>query len=109
MARVGGFDVQEPYDLKTGDDFFSDEGRKKLEELENDELLAAEHWGPECRLFSKAPEKPVKLPNGEVIDGPQPVRDANHVMGFPWLSADMKVQLKRSNNGIEGIEKSRSQ
>ena len=97
VARVGGFDVQEPYDLKTGDDFFSDEGRKKLEELENDELLAAEHWGPECRLFSKARGKPVKLPDGQVIDGPQPVRDANHVMGFPWLSADMKVQLRRSN------------
>jgi len=103
---MGGFDVQEPFDYKTGDDFFSDEGRKKLEDLENDELLAAEHWAPECRLFSRARGKPVKLPSGEVIQGPQPVRDAKHVMGFPWLSAEMKVQLRRSNKmALRGLKR----
>ena len=107
VARMGGFDVQEPFDYKTGDDFFSDEGRKKLEDLENDELLAAEHWAPECRLFSRARGKPVKLPSGEVIQGPQPVRDAKHVMGFPWLSAEMKVQLRRSNKmALRGLRRS---
>ena len=106
VARMGGFDVQEPFDYKTGDDFFSDEGRKKLEELENDELLAAEHWAPECRLFSRARGKPVKLPSGEVIQGPQPVRDAKHVMGFRWLSAEMKVQLRRSNKmALRGLKR----
>ena len=106
VARVGGFDVQEPFDFKTGDDFFTDQGREKLERLEKDELLAAEHWAPECRLFSRARGRPVRLPNGDYIDGPQPVRDAKHVMGFPWLSADMKVQLRRSNKmALRGLKR----
>ena len=106
VARIGGFDVQEPFDLKLGHDFFTDEGRKKLEDMENDEFLAAEHWAPECRLFSRARGRPVRLPDGEYIDGPQPVRDAKHVMGFPWLSAEMKVQLRRSNKmALRGLKR----
>ena len=48
----------------------------------------------------------MKLPSGEVIQGPQPVRDAKHVMGFPWLSAEMKVQLRRSNKmALRGLKR----
>ena len=97
VARVGGIEVQEPFDLKCGHDFFSDEGRQHLHTLEEDPHLAAEHWAPECRLFSRARGKPVKLPDGRVVPGPQPVRDEKHVMGFNWLPAHLKIALRKSN------------
>ena len=97
VARVGGIEVQEPFDLKCGHDFFTDAGRTHLQALEEDPHLAAEHWAPECRLFSRARGKPVKLPNGQVIAGPQPVRDERHVMGFNWLPAHLKIALRKSN------------
>lgn len=62
-----------------------------------DPLLIAEHWAPCCKLFSKARGRPITLRSGRVIDGPQPVRDRKHLMGFPWLSSAMKVRLRQSN------------
>jgi hypothetical protein len=97
VAKLGGIEVQQPYDLLTGDNFFSPEGKKKIAELESDPALAAEHWGPECRLFSRARGRPVHLPDGRTIPGPQAVRDAKHVMGFPWVPNQMKIDLRRSN------------
>ena len=41
-----------------GDDFHSQEGKEKLTSLESDPALAAEHWAPECKLFSKARAAP---------------------------------------------------
>lgn len=38
--------------------------------------------------------RPIHLSDGRVIDGPQPVRDGHHLMGFPWVSNQMKVRLK---------------
>ena len=96
VAQVGGVEVQPPFDLLLGSDFFSNEGRENLKALQDDPLLAAEHWAPECKLFSRARGRPI-LPDGKVIKGPQPVRDGSHVMGFPWLSGDMKARLRKSN------------
>ena len=64
VARVGGIEVQPPYDLLRGDDFETPEGKQKLANLESDPALAAEHWAPECKLFSQARGKPVTLPDG---------------------------------------------
>lgn len=109
VAREGGIEVQPPYDLLRGDDFHSQEGKEKLTSLESDPALAAEHWAPECKLFSKARGRPVTLPSGEHIAGPQPVRDAHHVMGFPWVSQQMKIQLRRSNTmALRGLRRGAS-
>ena len=97
VARVGGIEVQEPYDLTWGHDFFSPEGKATLKELETDPSLKAEHWAPDCKLYSRARGRPITLPDGRTIKGPQPVRDEKHVMGFPWLTGDMKARLRRSN------------
>ena len=97
VARSGGVEVQVPFDLLLGSDFFSTEGREKLKGLQEDPLLAAEHWAPECKLFSRARGRPITLPDGRVIKGPQPVRDGAHVMGFSYLGAEMKARLRRSN------------
>lgn len=106
LAKLGGIEVQKPYDVLTGSDMFTDEGREELNALMNDPLLYWEHWAPECKLFSRARGRPIKLPNGKVIQGPQPVRDASHVMGFPWLSGEMKARLRRSNGmALKGLKR----
>ena len=96
VAREG-IEVQPPYDLMQGHDFFTDEGRGSLEELESDPHLGAEHWAPCCKLFSRARGRPVTLPSGEVVPGPQPVRDKNNLYGFRWLNTEMKKRLRHSN------------
>ena len=97
VAKRGGIEVQEPFDWYLGHDFFNQEDKQRLENMENDPLLGAEHWAPECKLMSRARGRPITLASGRVISGPQPVRDAHHIMGFPWLSAEMKARLRRSN------------
>lgn len=97
VGQVGLIEVQPPYDLSLGHNFFSDEGRARLEELEQDPDLFCEHWAPCCKLFSKARGRPIRLDDGELIYGPQAVRDARHPMGFPWLNKEMKQRLRHSN------------
>ena len=106
VARVGGIEVQPPYDLLRGQDYNTPEGKAVLAELEGDPALAAEHWAPECRLFSRARGKPVRLEDGTEMPGPQPVRDAYHVMGFPWVSQQMKIALRKSNSmALRGLKR----
>eukprot|EP00438_Fugacium_kawagutii_P019189 Skav219378 [mRNA] locus=scaffold76:715800:719114:- [translate_table: standard] len=97
VAAEGGIDVQPPFDWYLGHDFFSAEGKAFLEEQLADPLLEAEHWAPCCKLFSKARGRPIHLPDGRVLAGPQPVRDHRNVMGFKHLSTGMKVRLRHSN------------
>ena len=97
VGQVGLIEVQPPYDLTLGHNFFSDDGRERLEELEHDPDLFCEHWAPCCKLFSKARGRPIRLADGEVIQGPPAVRDERHPMGFPWLGREMKQRLRHSN------------
>lgn len=92
---VGKIEVQPPYDR-----FFTEEGKQALADLMEDPCLAVEHWAPECKLFSRARGRPITLRDGRRIQGPQPVRDARHVMGFPWLKSDMKARVRRSNQMV---------
>ena len=92
-----GIEVQPPFDLTFGNDFFTVEGKAHLQRLEDDEMLEAEHWAPDCKLFSRARGRPITLRSGRTIQGPQPVRDAHHTMGFPWLTGEMKARLRKSN------------
>lgn len=109
VAKGGAIEVQPPYDLRLGDDFFTPEGKEKLDSLEADPALVAEHWAPECKLFSKARGKPVRLPDGKVVAGPQPVRDRRRVMGFPWVHDQMKGRLRRSNKmALRGLKRAKS-
>ena len=96
MVRRGLIEVQPPYDLSLGHNF-SDDGRARLEELERDPDLFAEHWAPCCKLFSRARGRPITLSDGEVIQGHQAVRDGRNLMGFPWLGREMRQRLRHSN------------
>ena len=83
-----------------------DEGKAKLAELEGDPALAAEHWAPECKLFSRARGRPVRLDDGALIAGPQPVRDAGRVVGFPWATPAVKVALWKPNDmALRGLKR----
>ena len=106
VAKGGGIEVQPPYDLLRGHDFSTEAGKAFLSELEGDPALAAEHWAPECKLFSRARGKPVRLEDGTVLPGPQQVQDAYHVMGYPWVSPQMKIALRKSNNmALRGLKR----
>lgn len=97
VGQVGLIEVQPPYDLTLGHNFFTDDGRSRLDELENDPDLFAEHYAPCCKLFSRARGRPITLDDGERIQGPPAVRDSRHLMGFPWLGKEMKQRLRHSN------------
>ena len=58
VAMEGHIEVQEPFDFHFGHNMFTDEGREMLNKLCTDEFLEAEHWAPECKLFSKARASP---------------------------------------------------
>ena len=106
VAQMGHIEVQRPFDLARGDDFFTDQGRETLRKDMEDEDLYAEHWAPECRLFSRARGRPIRLRSGRTISGPQPVRDAHHLMGFPWLTREMKARLRKSNTmALKGLRR----
>ena len=64
VAMVGGIDAQEPFDWYFNHDLFSDDGRRLLNDLMPDPLLAAERWAPDCKLFSRARGRPIDLPDG---------------------------------------------
>ena len=97
ICLVGDIDVQYPFDWYFGHDFFGPDGKAFLEESMSDPLLVAEHWAPCCKLFTKARGRPIRLDDGTVIPGPQPVRDQAHLMGFNNLPNHMKVRLRQSN------------
>eukprot|EP00438_Fugacium_kawagutii_P025118 Skav230791 [mRNA] locus=scaffold312:65520:71347:+ [translate_table: standard] len=100
IGRQGHIEVQEPYDWYLGHDMFTESGRRRLEALMDDEYLVGEHWAPECKLFSRARGRPITLSDGRTIQGPQPVRDHKHIMGFPWLSNNMKSRVRQANNMV---------
>eukprot|EP00435_Cladocopium_sp_Y103_P069634 s456_g33.t1 len=100
VAMEGHLEVQPPYDLHFGQDIFTEDGRAELNRLMQEDNLFAEHWAPECKLFTQARGIPIKLKSGRVIDGPQPVRDAAHLMGYPWSPPDVKARVRKSNTMV---------
>ena len=95
-----GVAIAPPLDrLMTGSagDFFTEEGHANFEKAFNDPSVAWEHWGPECKLMSRARGRPIALPGGRTVAGPQPVRNERFPLGFPWLRGRMAQRVERSN------------
>jgi len=61
-------------------------------------LFFFNHMGPPCGTASRAREIP--LTKAQIRDGcyaPKPLRDAQHVRGFPWLSGLELVKVEKAN------------
>ena len=108
---AAGIAVVPPLDrLMTGDagDFFTEEGHRNFQRAFDDPAVAWEHWGPECKLMSRARGRPIVLPNGQRLAGPQPVRNKTYPLGFPWLRGRMAQRVERSNGmALHSLERLR--
>ena len=93
-----GIKVIRPFDkaFASEDDFFTVEGRRSLQRFDQ-EHVAFEHWGPDCKLMSAARGKPIHLNDGSWLRGPQAVRSPEHPLGLPSLRGEMKQRVKQSN------------
>ena len=61
-------------------------------------LFFFNHMGPPCGTASRAREIP--LTKAQIRDGcyaPKPLRDAQHVRGFPWLTGLELVKVEKAN------------
>ena len=99
MAQAGIF-VQPPLDyLMEGDewDFFTPQGKERLEEYENDGELEASHWAPECKTFSAARGRPIYTTSGRWVSGPPALRNASCPWGFPKLSKANGFKVRQGN------------
>lgn len=93
-----GTKVIKPFDkaYSPEDDFFSSEGKAGLQRF-NQEGVAFEHWGPDCKLMSAARGKPIVLEDGSATPGPQAVRSSDYPMGLPTLRSSMRRRVRESN------------
>jgi hypothetical protein len=99
-VAVEGIATKPPLDRErsTFADFFTPKGFENFEPTLNGETVAFEHWGPECKLMSRARGRPIVLASGQAVRGPQAVRSAQHPQGFPWVKGRMIDRVRRSND-----------
>ena len=80
-----GIAIQPPLDLKIPSypwDFFTPEGKKKLDQMEADSCLAATHWAPERKTFSAARGRPIQLPSGRLCGWSKSIEIQGKTMGL---------------------------
>ena len=95
-----GIAVQVPMDkLVKGRewDFFTQEGKDLLEERELDPNLKASHWAPDCKTFSRARGRWIRLEDGSWIEGPKQVRSSEEPWGFGSLSRNDSIKVRQGN------------
>ena len=74
-------------------DFFVETGKGNLKAFESETGLM-EHWGPDCKLISRAREEPIQLNSGRWIEGPKAVRSDKYSLGLPWLPPHAQACLR---------------
>ena len=77
-------------------DTVSETGKGIIETLESETALM-EHWGPDCKLMSRARGKPIQLNSGRWIEGPKAVRCEQYPLGLPWLPPHTQVRVRKCN------------
>ena len=95
-----GFFVQPPLyrPFERHGDFFSAEGKQKLEDLGDEGELKIEHWAPECKTFSAAWGKPVYTSAGNWIQGLPALRSQEKPWGIHHLSHFDQVKVRQGNS-----------
>ena len=101
-VALAGIAVQTPMDKEYAEapwEFFTDDGKSALEEAENEADLAAAHWAPNCRTFSRARGRPmrVKGKGKGKVEGPRAVRSDESPWGLQKLSKDDAVKVRQDN------------
>ena len=76
-------------------DFLRETGKGNLKAFESEAALV-EHWGPLCKLMSRARGKPIQLNSGRWIEGPKAVRSEKHPLGLPWLPPRTQARVRKS-------------
>ena len=95
-----GIDVQPPMDKLIPElpwDFFEEEGKKKLEEAEDEPDLLVSHWAPECKTFSRNRGKPIQLKSGRWVQGPKALRSHEKPWGLPNLAKGDQIKVRQGN------------
>ena len=110
-----GLFIQPPLDkLVEGDewDFFTPEGKERLDDYENDGELECTHWAPECKTFSSARGRPIWTTTGRWIRGPPALRSSEEPWGFQRLSKGDGFLVRRGNamakRSIQGVKSNHS-
>ena len=113
VALEGGA-VQKPLDIRIEEnswDFFTDFGRKVLDDQEEDPALRWRHWGPNCCTFSKARGRPMWVKGKGRMKGPPQVRDEEKPWGYEKarLSRDDQIKVRQDNKmaktSLTGLDK----
>ena len=95
-----GIAVQVPLDkLVRGKewDFFTPEGKDLLEARELDPSLKATHWAPDCKTFSRARGRWIRLHDGGWVEGPKQVRSSAEPWGFSNLGRNDSIKVRQGN------------
>ena len=96
-----GVGIQPPLDREIPSlpwEFFSSEGKQKLEDFENDPALAATHWAPECKTFSAARGWPITLSSGRKVAGPKALRSKDQPWGLKSLTKNEQIKVRQGNS-----------
>lgn len=100
-CAVAGIGIQPPLDKEVEGlewEFFSEEGKRKLEAHESAPALAASHWAPECKTFSAARGKPIQLASGRWVQGPKALRSADQPWGIKTLGKADQIKVRQGNS-----------
>ena len=94
-----GISVLTPFDklFDCKADLLSPSGCELLKEFDYEEVLL-EHWGPDCKLMSRARGRPIKLASGRWVEGPRAMRSDDYPLGPPWLPGHAQARIRRSND-----------
>ena len=80
--------------------FFSPSGGELLKGFDDEKVLL-EHWGPDCKLMSRARGRPIKFASGRWIEGPRAMRSDDYFLGLPGLPrlpGHAQARIRRSND-----------
>ena len=99
-VALAGINTQAPLDKLRSDcvwDFFTEPGKKKLENEEEDPELGACHWAPNCRTFSRSRGRPMTVKGKGKVKGPPAVRSADQPWGLAKASKDDQIKVRQDN------------
>lgn len=97
VCALVGVGIQPPLDREVPSllwEFFSPEGKQKLDSFENGAGLAASHWAPECKTFSAARGRPIVLSSGRRVTG----RKALRSWGLRSIIKNEQIKVRQGNS-----------